>query len=127
MIMRFAFYFTGVTARELGAGHLFDRTDQLTFGSTAEVRLAQKFKLGQLLATPGVLEAAEREDLVEYLSRHARGDWGVVDRADWQANDRALVEGMRLFSAYLLKDGTKIWIITEADRGATTILLPDEY
>lgn len=64
---------------------------------------------------------------MEYLSRHARGDWGVVDREDWRANDRALVESTRLFSAYLLKGGTKIWIITEADRAATTVLLPEEY
>lgn len=88
-----------------------------------------KFKLGQLLATPGVLDAAEEagDDLMTYLSRHAGGDWGVSDAEDKRANDRALVEGTRLFSAYLLKDGTKIWIVTEADRAATTVLLPEEY
>lgn len=86
-----------------------------------------KFRMGQLLATPGVLEAAKGDDLMAYLSRHARGDWGTVCKDDWKANDRALVEGTRLLSAYLLRDGTKIWIITEADRSATTILLPDEY
>lgn len=91
--------------------------------------MAQKFKLGQLLATPGVLSAAEEagDDLLPYVSRHVRGDWGVVGPEDWRANERALQDGTRLFSAYLLKDGTKIWIITEADRTATTILLPAEY
>ena len=89
--------------------------------------LNARFSLGQLLATPGVLDAAEGEDLMEYLSRHARGDWGSVDDEDKSANDRSLTDGTRLLSAYLLKNGTKIWIITEADRSATTILLPDEY
>ena len=85
------------------------------------------FQLGRLLATPGVLRAAGVEDLLPYISRHARGDWGIVDDADKRANDRALGDGARLLSAYLLGGGTKIWIITEADRSATTILLPDEY
>jgi hypothetical protein len=86
------------------------------------------FPLGRLLATPGVLEVASGDDLMAYLARHARGDWGVVDQADWRANDRALSEGTRLLSAYVLRDGsTRIWIITEADRSATTFLLPSEY
>jgi hypothetical protein len=86
------------------------------------------FELGRLLATPGVLKAAGGEDLRPYLSRHARGDWGTASAADGRANDRGLKEGTRLLSAYMLRDGTtKIWIITEADRSATTILLPDEY
>lgn len=96
-------------------------------GGSRKERMAEGFKLGQLLATPGVLEAAEGDDLMAYLSRHARGDWGIVGDADKRANDRALVEGTRLLSAYLLRDGTKIWVITECDRSATTILLPDEY
>jgi hypothetical protein len=86
------------------------------------------FELGQLLATPGVLEAAGGEDLRPYLSRHARGDWGTVNAAEKRANELALKDGTRLLSAYLLRDGTtKIWIITEADRSAMTILLPDEF
>ncbi|HEV2294574.1 MAG TPA: hypothetical protein VGR35_12025 [Tepidisphaeraceae bacterium] len=84
-------------------------------------------ELGRLLVTPGVLEAAGDEDLRPYLARHARGDWGIVDEEDKRANERALREGTRLFSAYLLRNGTKVWIITEADRSATTVLLPDEY
>ena len=87
-----------------------------------------KFKLGQLLTTPGVIDAAGGEDLMPYLSRHASGDWGTVNAADSRANDRALKEGTRLLSAYTLRDGTtRIWIITEADHASTTILLPDEY
>jgi hypothetical protein len=86
-----------------------------------------KFNLGQLLATPGVLEAAGAEDLRAYLNRHAAGDWGDVGTSDARANDRALIERTRLLSAYRLRNGTRIWIITESDRAATTILLPDEY
>jgi hypothetical protein len=86
-----------------------------------------KFDLGQLLATPGVLRAADGEDLRRYLARHASGDWGIVGDGDKRANDRALIDGTRLLSAYLLGNGVKVWIITEADRAATTVLLPDEY
>ncbi len=87
------------------------------------------FPLGKLLATPGVLDAASSagDDIRALIDRHAKGDWGVVGRDDWRANDRALAEGSRLLSAYLLRDGTRVWIITEADRSATTILLPEEY
>ena len=86
-----------------------------------------RFRLGQLIATPGVIEAGAGEGLGPYISRHVAGDWGTVDAEDKRANDRALRDGTRLFSAYLLRNGTKIWIITEADRSATTVLLPEEY
>ena len=85
---------------------------------------------GRVLATPGALAAFARTPTVgvwDYLRRHLTGDWGDVDREDWAANDRALRERTRLLSAYHLPDGTKVCIITEADRAATTILLPDEY
>jgi hypothetical protein len=59
--------------------------------------------------------------------RHARGDWGDLSSEDKLANKRALEEGTRLLSAYHLKTGQKIWIITEWDRSATTVLLPEEY
>src|SRR4051812_16851812 len=61
-----------------------------------------RFELGRLLATPGVLRGAAGDDLMVYLARHARGDWGVVNTADKRANDRALIGGTRRFSAYLL-------------------------
>ena len=87
------------------------------------------FAIGQLLATPGALEAFARtgDDPIDYLVRHVSRDWGTVDAEDWHANDQALIEGTRLLSAYRLNDGTKVWIITEADRSATTVLLPEEY
>ena len=88
-----------------------------------------RFNLGRLLATPGALAAMERsgQGPMDFLSRHARGDWGEVGAEDWKANDRSLTDGTRLLSAYLTSQGEKLWVITEADRSATTILLPDEY
>ena len=84
----------------------------------------QKFELGRLLATPGTLELGI--DLLPYLERHASCDWGDMCPEDKQENDYSLTRHLRLFSAYETPQG-KIWIITEADRSATTILLPDEY
>lgn len=88
-----------------------------------------KFPLGQVVATPGALEALERAEQAasDFLNRHVSGDWGCVCAEDKQANDDALETGGRLLSAYVLSDGSKIWIISEADRSATTILLPEEY
>ncbi len=61
------------------------------------------------------------------LARHAVGDWGDITEEDRRENERAVAAGCRLLSAYTLRDGTRIWIITEADRSSTTILLPGEY
>ncbi len=85
--------------------------------------------LGECLATGGAQEAFERtgEYYTTFLLRHMHGDWGDLDDEDKQRNDQAVRRGTRLLSAYHLKDGTKIWVITEADRSATTILLPEEY
>lgn len=87
------------------------------------------FPLGQLAATPGALAAlaATGENAAEYLRRHQAGDYGCVDDEDRMANDAAVRCGERVFSAYLLTDGVKVWVITEADRSSTTVLLPDEY
>jgi hypothetical protein len=63
----------------------------------------------------------------EFLARHASGDWGEVDAEDWKLNDAAVKAGERILSAYKTKDGERIWIITQADRSSTCILLPDEY
>ncbi|QDU80470.1 hypothetical protein Pla110_22000 [Polystyrenella longa] len=89
----------------------------------------QLFNLGQIVATPGAIATFERVDelMVALLSRHVRGDWGVLHEEDKTANDEAVTEGFRILSAYKLSDGTKIWIITEGDRSSTTILLPEEY
>jgi len=63
----------------------------------------------------------------EFLDRHVCGDWGELPPEDAAANEQALLVGARLFSAYTLRDGTRLWIITEHDRSATTLLLPQEY
>jgi hypothetical protein len=88
-----------------------------------------RFPLGQTVATPGALEALRSagETPLPYLVRHASGDWGDVDEEDKAENELAVKDGLRILSAYRLADGTKIWVITEADRSATTILLPEEY
>ena len=62
-----------------------------------------------------------------YLVRHVAGDWGEVNTEDWLANEQSLLRELRLLSVYTMSNGTKFWIITEADRSATTFLLPDEY
>lgn len=89
--------------------------------------MPKSFPLGQIVATPGALEALSAADIQQALGRHAAGDWGDVCAEDAKANNRALVEGTRLLSSYQSASGTKFWIITEADRSATTVLLPDEY
>lgn len=86
--------------------------------------------LGTVVATPGALEALSHPDatpLPLLLVRHTSGDWGDLDDEDKAANDEALLTGARVFSAYMLDTGVKVWIITEADRSSTTVLLPSEY
>ena len=84
------------------------------------------FPLGQVVATPGALKRFTGDELLDCLRRHVRGDWGDLDPNDLQENTEALVRERRIFSAYVLSTG-KLWIITEADRSATTFLLPEEY
>jgi hypothetical protein len=88
-----------------------------------------RFPLGQTVATPGALEALTNagETPLPYFVRHAGGDWGELDEEDKAENELAVTDGLRILSAYRLADGTMIWVITEADRSATTILLPEEY
>lgn len=91
----------------------------------------QKFPLGFLQTTPGVLKLLEEHSaspdmIASYLSRHQSGDWGGVVPEDAEANERALERGGRIFSSYRMF-GKKIWIITEWDRSLTTVLLPSEY
>lgn len=93
---------------------------------TSEERMI-RVELGRTLATPGVLEQTTALDRNIALNRHVRGDWGDVCEEDWKANDWALRNGERLLSVYHAVNGTKFWIITEADRSATTVLLPEEY
>jgi hypothetical protein len=95
-----------------------------------------KFLLGQLVATPGALAALSQanQSPVEFLSRHQHGDWGDVSEEDKQENEFSVLNDLRILSAYTLttkevlhEAGVKIWIITEADRSVTTILLPEDY
>ena len=86
-----------------------------------------RFRLGKLVATPGALNAApSQEALMNLVQRHASRDWGDLDAHDKEANEIAVREGLRILSAYEL-EGIRFWVITESDRSATTILLPDEY
>lgn len=92
-------------------------------------RRTAQFDLGQVVATPGALEALGQsgESPMVFLARHAQGDWGLVDEEDAASNEEAVLCGERILSAYKTSLGTTLWIITEADRSATTILLPSEY
>lgn len=87
------------------------------------------FPLGQIVATPGALDLLDRTATngLDLLRRHERGDWGCVPSEDAQANLDAVVSGSRILSSYFLNDSERLWIITDADRSITTLLLPNEY
>jgi len=87
------------------------------------------FPAGQIVATPGalaLLEQANRSPL-EFLSRHLRGDWGDLRQDDKTENELSLKQGFRLLSSYRIGETETLWVITEADRSVTTMLLPSEY
>ena len=86
------------------------------------------FPLGQVVATPGALKLLDEagEDPLYLIARHHSGDWGELDEHDHLENELSLRHGWRLLSSYPIGEG-KVWIITEADRSVTTILLPEEY
>ncbi len=86
-----------------------------------------KFPLGQVVMTTNALHSLRADDVGTALANHTHGDWGDVCPEDRTANEQALAYGGRLFSVYHDAGGVKFWIITEADRSATTILLPDDY
>jgi hypothetical protein len=85
------------------------------------------FRLGRVVATPNALEHLTAAEITQALKRHLAADWGEVSAEDRQANDRALEEGGRLFSVYHSTTGVKFWIISEASRARTTLLLPEDY
>jgi hypothetical protein len=89
----------------------------------------RRFPLGKLMTTPGARQALEEagQEAVEFFARHQAQDWGEVDEEDRQLNAESVNHWSRLLSAYILKTGVKVWVITEADRSATTLLLPNEY
>jgi hypothetical protein len=87
------------------------------------------FQLGRILATPGAIAAMEEagQDGGQLLRRHQSGDYGEICQEDWQENELSVAEGFRIMSVYTLANEVKVWVITEAERAATTILLPEEY
>lgn len=95
--------------------------------------LGSAYSLGNCYMTPGIVDLVERFNFPtrHFLERHQAGDPGVLEAEDVEANVEALKNGSRIFSAYAFepqpKVSIKIWIITEADRSSTTILLPEEY
>lgn len=96
---------------------------------TANQVMQALFPLGLTVATPGALDAMEETQTnpAVLLRRHVSGDWGDLSQSDKVSNDQALTAGGRIFSAYRVTELVKFWVITEADRSATTILLPEEY
>jgi hypothetical protein len=86
-----------------------------------------RFKLGRIVATPNALNRISNEDILLAIQRHQAGDWGDVHEEDSAANNQALIEGTRILSIYHAKNGIKFWLITEADRSVTTVLLPEDY
>ena len=98
-------------------------------------RYRRRFELGQIVATPGAMEACSNVYMQRCLARHLTGDWGCICAEDNEANEDALSTGERILSAYPIDPAepsegfgvNTLWIITEADRSATTFLLPHEY
>lgn len=85
------------------------------------------FPLGQLLITANASQQLQETEVQAALRRHAGGDWGELDSEDWQENDHSVKSGYRILSSYVAQDQAKFWIITEADRSYTTVLLPEDY
>ena len=85
------------------------------------------FPLGNVCTTPGVLETIPEDDVFRALARHQSGDWGDLSAHDRAENEFSLGYPLRILSAYRAQTGEKFWVMTEADRSATTVLLPSEY
>jgi DNA invertase Pin-like site-specific DNA recombinase len=126
-----------LAGRGVGFRSLTERIDTTTsggklvfhvFGALAEFE-RDLVRLGQIVGTPGAFAAMERGGHVppEFLLRHKRGDWGALDEEDRAENERAVRDGSRSLSAYSTRLDERLWVITEWDRSATTLLLPSEY
>lgn len=86
-----------------------------------------RFKVGKIVATPRALQSLAPEDIARAIVRHQSGDWGELDAEDCEANDHAVNHGLRILSQYRSAKGVTFWLITEADRSSTCVLLPEEY
>jgi len=85
------------------------------------------FRMGRIVSTPAALASLSQDDILTGIRRHQAGDWGDLCEEDKRQNQLALEKGFRLFSKYQSANGTPYWIITETDRSATTVLLPEDY
>ncbi|WP_240613694.1 hypothetical protein [Pueribacillus theae] len=84
-------------------------------------------ELGQVVLTKNAADKLKQEEVRDVLNRYINKDWGELDKEDWEANDHALENNGRILASYSLDENRKVWIITEWDRSATTILLPEDY
>ena len=98
--------------------------EDLDGGNSYEI--VELFKPGRLVCTPGASEVFTSLEIGQFIERHLRGDWGDLDQEDKFSNERAVRDGSRLLSAYETDDD-RVYVITEADRSVTTVLLPEEY
>lgn len=89
--------------------------------------LNPRFPIGRLVATPAAIKAAPKEVLLGFLHRHISCDWGDVTENDTRANDYAMRHDLRIISCYLTADKDRVFVITEADRSSTMVLMADEY
>lgn len=92
-----------------------------------EAIAAPKFQLGRIVSTSNALNRLTQEDILLGIARHQAGDWGEVGEEDRQENELSLKTSFRLFSVYRSANGVTFWIITEANRSLTTVLLPEDY
>lgn len=95
-------------------------------GNISDGSFSPRFRLGNLVATPGVIESIGLDSVMPYVFMHMTGHWGDLDEEDQRSNDWSVDNGARILSQYYV-EGQKFWVITEHDRSVTTLLLPDEY
>jgi hypothetical protein len=86
-----------------------------------------KFRLGHIVSTPNALARLTQDDILAGIQRHQAGDWGDMPEEDREENELSLQQGFRLLSIYRSVSGFTFWIITEADRSVTTVLMPEDY
>lgn len=94
---------------------------------SAYALLIAKFRLGKIVTTPNALDRLTQEDILTGIQRHQAGDWGDISEDDRAKNELALQQGLRLWSVYHATNGVRFWLITEADRRTTTVLVPEDY